>query len=339
MQASRKIPDPAPIDYAALNHALRHASPPFDGLEDLLNWLDLRTDFDASSESKLRLHVATPADVSLDDTSVENGVLNLTIAAHPKCDVATLSVAVRGAPGKGITTRQQVADNIKWEEPNEMKRIGKARIELTDADAALVMLSVGAHYVRRHWFVDPVRSTNERLLATRLFDGNLKMLRRYLLEEQNQDKFELAVAALLFLSGFAPAIQCETEASDIVVVTPGGRIALVECTLKISDFNTKLGKLVHRREALAQALSTSGRVVQVLSVLACQASRAQIAPDDIELAHKGILVVARESLEQHLNTGLHFPNDADKMYVEYQARLAQLATPSPGSTEQLNFFD
>ncbi|MEL4893812.1 hypothetical protein PQU63_20480 [Xanthomonas protegens] len=323
MQGSCAAHEVQDFNLALLDNELRRASPPFDGIEDALHWLGLKEDFGFSTFGRLRVRVAPPADLLLNETFIENGVLSLAIVVHPQCDVATLSVAVRGAPGVGVSSRLQIAGEIIWEAPGEVRRIGRARVELPQADSVLIMLSVGTHYVRRHWFVDPVRSSNERLLAVRLFDGDLKMLKRYLLGAQNQEKFELAVAELLFLSGFSSAIQCETDASDIVVFTPGGRVALVECTLRVSDFSAKIGKLVHRREALVQALSKDGRVGQVLSVIVCHASRAQIAPTDAELARRGVLVVARESLERHIDS-LHFPVDADKIYVECQEEISRL---------------
>lgn len=314
---------------SAIDDELRRSSPPFDGLQDLLNWLSLANDFNDEGQIRLRINLAAPADVAMDRTKVENGKVQVTVIAHPELDPKSLHVAVRGAPPRGITSRMQIADKLTWEPPAEGKKFGSTIVDLPGVDSAQIMLAVGNQYVRRHWFVDPVRSQNERFLAMRLFDGNLKIVRRYLLDEHNPDKFELAVAALIFMMGFNSAVQCETDAADIVVITPSGRLALVECTLRLSDVPAKVGKLVHRREALAKVLSTDGRVVQVLSVLVCQADHAQVASYEIDLAHKGVLLVAKEQLAQQIDSGLHYPSDPEKVYLAALERLVQLTTPIP----------
>lgn len=312
---------------------LRRSSTPFDGLPDLLNWLDLANDFNDEGPTKLRINIAAPADIATDKTKVVNGEVHLTVIAHPTLDPNSLHVAIRGAPPKGVTSRLQVAEKLQWTPPSKGTKFGNVVISLPGVDAAQVMLSVGNQYVRRHWFVDPVRSQNERYLAMRLFDGNLKMVRRYLLDDHNPDKFELAVAALIFMMGFNPAVQCETDAADIVVMTPSGRLMLVECTLKLADVPAKVGKLVHRREALAKALSTEGRVVQVLSVLACQADYAQVAAYELDLANKGVLLLAKERLARQIESGLHNPVDPEEMYMSMVERLSQLTAPMPSPSD------
>lgn len=316
--------DDLPKVTPALENELRRSSPPFDGLSDLLTWLNLANDFDDQGQTRLRINIAAPADVVVDQTRVTNGQLHVTVVAHPTLDPKSLHVAVRGAPPRGITSRVQIADKIIWGAPLEGKRFGSAIVELPGVDSGQIMLAVGNQYIRRHWFVDPVRSQNERYFAMRLFDSNLKIVRRYLLDEHNSDKFELAVAALIFMMGFNPAVQCETDAADIVVMAPSGRLALVECTLKLSDVPSKVGKLVHRREALAKALSTDGRIVEVLSVLVCQADHPQVAADEIDLAHKGVLLVTKGLLTQQIDSRLHYPTNPEKVYMDALERLAQL---------------
>jgi hypothetical protein len=318
--------DPAVI--RALNEVLRRSIPPFDGLEDLLSWLALKDDFSSQGNSRLRIHIAAPADMATDRTKVEGGKVHVTIVAHPKLNTDSLHVAVRGMPPKGIKFRVQIADKLKWGQPSDGRKFGSAIIDLPGVDAAQVMLSVGNQYIRRQWFIDPIRSKNERYLATNLFDGNLKMVRRYLFDDNNPDKFELAVASLIYMMGFNPAVQCETDASDILVMAPSGRLAIVECTVKLSDIGAKVGKLVYRRDKLARALSTDGRSVQVLSVLVCQLERAQIAIDKDELAQKGIILVAKEDLAHQIETGLHLPSDPEEKYLGMLKRLSTYKAPT-----------
>ncbi|WP_266182143.1 hypothetical protein [Dyella humicola] len=315
------------VSLLEVNETLRRSSPPFDGLEDILSWLALQADL-GSEDRKLNLIVHAPVNVRADKTKVEDGAVHLTVVAHPNLEFDDVTVALRGAPPKGVAHRMQVADRIVWADSEDDVRYGTAKIEMPGIDAAQVILSLGFRYIFRQWFTDAVRSRNERYLAVRLFDANLKQLRRFVLEDSNSDKFEIAIAALAFMSGFSPGMTLETSAPDIVVSTPTGRLVLVECTIKTSDVHLKIGKLVDRREALRKALQGDGRQVSLLSVLVCQSSRENVAAEDRELAQKGILLLCREDLQTHLDGALHAPIDPDQMYKDALDHLMLLSRPT-----------
>src|SRR5690348_9101910 len=72
-------PDDRPKVTPALEDELRRSSPPFDGLSDLLTWLNLANDFNDQGQARLRINIAAPADVVVDQTRVTNGQVHVTV--------------------------------------------------------------------------------------------------------------------------------------------------------------------------------------------------------------------------------------------------------------------
>jgi hypothetical protein len=205
------------------------------------------------------------------------------------------------------------------------RREGSATIALRNADAALVMLSVGSSTVRRNWFLDPTKARNNRLLAIQHFDKDLRMVRQAVLESADSAKFETGVAALLFLLGFSPAVQLETDAPDLVVTTPGGQLGIVECTTRIADFSSKLGKLVDRRGSLTKSLQASGHTANVVAAMICRLPRDQIAAHEGELRALNTILVTGEDLAAALER-VRVPNDPDRLVAEALARMSTTGT-------------
>ncbi|WP_395054659.1 hypothetical protein [Polaromonas sp.] len=127
---------------------------------------------------------------------------------------------------------------------------------------------------------------------------------------------------MLFLLGFSPAVQVESQAPDLIVATAGGKLALVECTLKIADFQNKLGKLVDRRNALLTALEANGQAIDVSAFLVCALPRAQVAVDEARLNQLRVILLCKDDLVQAF-TQLRSPRDADEMLSTAAAKLAQ----------------
>ena len=182
------------------------------------------------------------------------------------------------------------------------------------------MLMVGDSVVQRHWFPDPVKARNRRLLAVRHFDSELRMLRAAVLDTTDSDQFEQGIASLLFLLGFAPVVQIEKDSPDIVVATPGGQLGIVECTTRIADFSMKLGKLVDRRGALAKAMDGAGHPSDIVAVLVCRLPKDQIASVKDELRAQRVRLIAKEELVTALEYVLH-PPDPDELVSQLRKEL------------------
>ena len=310
------------LELATIDSALRQATPPFDGLSDVLSWFGIPDQVSNGTASTIRIRMAPPVDLIFEKSKLSQGKLLLTLLAHPKFDERRLGLAIRCFPGKGLTGRSLVAKNIKWKKAKGGIREGILSLEVKDADSVLTMLTVGSTTVRRQWFNDADRARNWRLVAVQHFDQDLKMIKHALLSP-NAEMFERGVAALLFLLGFSPVVQLETNSPDLIVTTPAGRIVIVECTTRMADFASKMGKLIDRRGSLISALQASEHPANVLAVLVCALPRARIASQIPSVNAHDAVLVAREELEQGF-TRVRTPNDPDQMVLDMEAQLRSL---------------
>lgn len=311
---------PSPELLAKIDNDLRAASPPFDGLTDLAGWLGIDLAALNGGVPAITIRVSPPVDLIFDQCELRDNLLTLVLHAHQSFDIARLSLAVRGMPGSGLAGRLQATNQVVWDDVNDNRRQGVARIQMQDCDSALAMLMIGSSTVRRQWFLDPTKARNNRFMAVQHYDTELRKIRSAVLESPESAKFELGVAALLFLLGFSPVLQLETDSPDIIVTTPGGQLVLVECTTKISDFSAKLGKLVDRRGSLSKVLAGAGHPPEILATLICRSPRDQIAAHEDELRSHKVLLLTREDLQNSFDLVRH-PSDPDKIVTRAKAQL------------------
>lgn len=216
-----------------LDDQLRRADVPFDGYGDVLQWLSLNEFHHPAGVPSIAVVVHPPAMIAIGDGRLGNGKLTVVIEVMPAIDVETVTVAAMGSPPAGVSLRRQLRPLMQWT-LDESRRRGVATIELPEAYMALVALSIGNSYVQRQWYSDPSLSKNVRFAATQEFDHDLAKIKDRL-KTTDARAFEKAVAALLFLSGFAPLLPMGDDSPDVVGVTPGGQVVLIECTVKTTD--------------------------------------------------------------------------------------------------------
>jgi len=266
------------------------------------------------------MRVNPPAGVAIDESCLESNRLQLKLDLHPKFDPTSVHLAIREFPGKGIETRKQVGNLIVWQPEQNSLRKGVLDLTLSNADSVQTMLVVGNRTVLRRWFFDSGKAVNSRYVATQLFDKDLKQLRRSLVDATDSVAFERGVASLFFLLGFSPALQLESASPDILITTPGGQIVLVECTIKISNFHNKVGKLVDRRNALVKVLEASNHNLRVDAFLICGLPISQIAVDQNSLTQHQVVLLSREGIVQAFDQ-LRIPSNPDEFLKNMTASL------------------
>ncbi len=300
-----------PEQLASCDDRLRMAKPPFDGLTDVLNWLGLRSPENAAESPRVTVQINPPVEVSFSDSKLENDSFQLTLHAHPNFDLTKISASLVMAPSKNLDFRLQISHKLSWGNVSNGVRVGLTNLSLRNAYSALVMLLIGDTTVQRQWFHDANKFTNIRLSATQFFDQELRVLRRSLLEPTgNSDKFEKAICSLLFLFGFNPATQVEADAPDLIVMTPQGRLAIVECTIRTSDLISKVGKLVNRKIALSKQMDTSGHSPEVHAFLVCSLPRDEMLEQAELFRTQNVGLVTREDIESFL-LGVRYPKSPD----------------------------
>jgi hypothetical protein len=313
------------IDFMAIDNQLRQSNPPFDGFGDVVAWLGLHTLRSTDRQPSIQLRVGPPVDLLIDRSDLANNELNLVLRAHPNLDIKQVGLALRSVPGVGLQSRQQAASLIEWSDAELNSREGRATVPLENCDNVLAIVMLGSQTVRRQWILDPAKAGNTRFIATQVYDNDLKRLSKVLFESTDSREFEKGIASLAFLLGFSPALQVESDAPDLLLTTPYGRIALIECTLKIADFATKLGKLVERQQAMKKAFESIQHYVRIYGILVCALPKDRIRYDASELERSGITLVTQEHLTEALGR-LRHPPHPDKIFEDIDARSAVSAT-------------
>ena len=285
---------------AGMDCELRLAELPFDGLPDLMGGLGFGYGRIDKKTPRIEITVSPPVDLIFEETTLRDDKLRVVLHAHPELNISQVGLTVRGFPGGGLNSRRHISSLINWCDPGDNRRVGTVNVTIENCDSILTMISLEKATVRRQMIVDPPRSRNQRFLAINRFDDSLVKLRWAIFEAQNSRDFERGVSVLLFLLGFSAAMPLETDSPDIVVSTPLGRIVLIECTTKLDDYSTKLGKLVGRRTALSDVLSASGMPGQIIAALVCRLPRNSVLLKEEALVESDVLYYCAEDIESAL---------------------------------------
>lgn len=306
-----------PLTVASIGGLLRSANTPFDGLDDLAAWLDIPTPR-PGRQATATLHIRPTADLVDDQCTLTEGRLTVRVRAHPATRRERIRVAVRVSPSEGPVRRFQIAELLEWSDQSSPS-VGTAILEVPSSARALVLLSMGATLWRRRWIVDGSRTENQRLAMVQAFDANLKEVRKGL-KGSDANRFERAVAGVLFLRGLSPMLQLETDAPDVVAFSPGGRAIIVECTIGAKDAATKVGKLVDRRATLTSSDSQASlRAEDVVALLVTGQSREQAKVVASECEKHSIAMLTAEELRDELDSA-QVISSADEWYDRVVSR-------------------
>jgi hypothetical protein len=314
-------------EIAKIDNELRLGTLPFDGISDLLSYLNLPNVLKGRTSSRIEIRISPPVDIRLDESRLSKGRFKVILHAHPQLNIDNIALAIQTYPESKFY-RIQLASKIKWKPIKGGIQRGSLNIRMTKAFAVKAILMAGQNTIRRQFFDDITKVPNRRLACIASFDNDLKMLKRGLNGELDSNGFEIAVNSLAYLLGFSGSVMNETDAPDIVLSSPSESIVLVECTTRIKDFATKLGKLVDRRNGLINMLKAAGDSRKVHGYLVCSLPKNQIAQEDKDLAKHKIVLLAKESLDELVN-GLKFPINLDNLLSENEKRLDSMLEQDP----------
>jgi hypothetical protein len=106
------------------------------------------------------------------------------------------------------------------------------------------------------------------------------------------------------------------DAADLIVTTPTGHFAVVECTTGLLKADNKLPLLVERAARVRRGVDASNnKHLRVLPVIVTSRTRDEIKADIEQAERLGILVLSRENLDQAVNNTLVLPN-AEQLYEQ-----------------------
>jgi len=109
--------------------------------------------------------------------------------------------------------------------------------------------------------------------------------------------------------------------ADIILTTPTGNVAVVECTTGLLRADNKLPDLIHRTAAVRRQLDQSNnRHLRLLPVIVTTLTKEEVKAD-LEQAEKlGVLVLTKEELDR-LVTGTLIPGNAEAMFEAAEQRV------------------
>lgn len=308
------------VEIAKINSELRLNQLPFDGTHDLFDYFRLQDCISAYKQPQIEIRISPPIDLISNQCHTSNGKFNLTLNAHPSLEIKNVSLAIRTftAANQSLPLRKQVAENINWLQEND-RQIGTLEVNVENAFTSQAILMLGTNTVRREFFEDIAKVPNRRLFTLSFFDKELKRL-KLALYGSDSDQFEKAVNSLAYLLGFSGCLMNETNAPDIILSSPNENLVIIECTTKISDFSSKLGKLVDRKNSLIKELIDLGDPRKVYSYLVCGLPKDQITINERELATHKVTLITQESINE-LFEKLKFPQNLEQLLVEDEANL------------------
>lgn len=303
------------VNSAAVNNELRSGARPFDGLADLLTYYQFSRDGNFPNRQKISISIRAPVDFDLDACSLSENHLKIQLRRRPGYAIEHLTVGIRQFPNPHITRRIQIADGLVWKKGSQGFDIGNLDMELDECTTVELMLSAGGFAVQQTFVSDKNKSLNPRLAAYMRIDPKLTALDSFLdPDPKNGRDLEKGVATLLYLLGAICFIPPESDAPDIMAETRSGRLAIFECTVKVTDVRMKAAKLIHRRHALTFNADGSGPTHEMLAVLVVSMPKIRIPQDDDFLAKNQILLITKEGLQQ-ARARLEFPPDLDEQYL------------------------
>lgn len=318
--------------HADLDWSLKANNPPYDQVGELLFEYGLRND--TPDFAYVEVYAGPAAEINFTGCGMAP-TAKVSILTSPKLDrsLVSLGVIVHNE-GKVVGRSFHCDTQISWRDPElaevRMPVIGEAALQAPQNSVLKCFLNVAGVTHHEGWIADPIILQNWRRTSYEWADNGLAILRQFLFEEGKPRReardFEFGVSCLLWMLGFG-TLQLSNKRlednPDILVTTPQGRFALVECTTDVIDRDDKLAKLHARTRALFPLLGKSAiSPIQCLPVMVTALRASEVM--DVEKATQfGIRVLTRDDLREMLDRAV-FPHDADILFQEQFQALANL---------------
>jgi len=310
---------------AELDWELRASPTPYDGLRDLLNEYEPGV---LTNVSKVELAAFSPALIDLSSSvEGERATLNVSVAASAARE--SLSVGIRILEkGKIVSRRIIDASRLTWQF-HDAFHIGTLDIPVPKAAVVHAIAIYNGVAQQHYYFGDPKSFQNPRRSIYEAFDPQLALMTDIFLKAQvqrEQRNFEAMVGWLFWMLGFAPISIGQTprssDAPDIIMCTPEGHIAVVECTVGLLKEDHKLPTLHDRTQAVLRKLSESNwNAIRVLPIIVTAKSIEDIRPELQSAKSQGAYVIAREALVSLVQRTL-LPMGADQFYSDAEVEVS-----------------
>lgn len=314
----------------AIDSDLQSSPIPFNGLQDLFRALGLGV---ANFRTNPNPPVAEMTIIAQNILVIDRAATNLSDGQILiKCILAKginrSLVRVGVAPFDGsLAKRFSVAgDQLEWEHQETVDRCALAKSEAAQPPAILVMLTYDNLLFDRWWIFDPKKHVSPTFALHSQWDKDLVELRAYLSggSKNPADDLEAGVALLLGLLRFSvmhygllPKLR---DGPDILAFSERNQLLVIECTSAVPT-GDKIARLVARVEQIKTSLQQSNHnFIDILPVLVTAVSRDALPKTIADAARHGVLVVAKEQLDEALRR-LSIPPSSWELFDELKRDL------------------
>lgn len=309
------------VDQVALDWELRGGSHPFDGLQDLMNEYQIGVLAGGTNTVELIAQSVAAIDAK-SQIDGDRATIGIRIAKGLSTDKAWVGFRVL-EQGRVVRRNSLASFGFRWTEEADY---WSGTTEITVPRAAIVQCTANYAGIAQqyYWLGDPSAFQNPRRAAYDTFDPKADTFKDIVDRAQGRGHdarhFEAAVSWLFWMLGFRSAYLGATpktqEAADLILCTPNGHFAVVECTTGLLRADNKLPKLHDRAQALRRSLDNSNaKHLHVLPVLVTSKTLEEVRPEIDQAEQNGIYILTRESIDRLLQRTLA-PLNPEQLYIE-----------------------
>lgn len=296
-------------------HSLRSAPKPYYDIKDFLSEFGLDgTDF---------VEIAALAPIVVDSSSsIENGRVKINLLKSKGVDVREVSLGLNVFhPDRSVERLRIQGGDFNWQlhEDQDSAAVGKVEFDADNIDAIRCFANFQGQCFHTFWVGDPAKFENTRKVIYEIIDGNIARMSQLLRQGTsggNSEGHEDAVAALLWMLGFAPfrSGNISKDAADIYAIADNGDVLVIECTLgdMKAGRSNKIQKLLDRVEVIRDALRASyAGHLTCIPVMVSGREAGAIADDIDECERKGIMVITVSDLSNIIERAHRQPNSVE----------------------------
>jgi hypothetical protein len=315
------------FDSSGLEWELKAADPPYLTLNELLFDYGL-----APAPTQPQVEAAHTLPVAIDHglSRLDGSIARIGIRLEENLPHDKVEARLVGfKPGEPALRRCFKGCELSWTKDGALS-VGTVELSVqVGRPYQVIALFAGVAY-HFWWLLDPHQVLNPRKLVFETVDHELTLLRKQLTPDQSggaSREFEAAVGWLLWMHGFGVVhiggSAKAQRAADLLMTTPGGAFALVECTTGVLSVDSKVAKLLSRQAVIAEQLVRSGHnAVKVLPVLVTSKGKEEVVHDIPAAQERGVLVLTRDDLIELLNQAGMLTNPDElfnRAFAQFQA--------------------
>lgn len=323
-----------------LDWELRSSDTPYDTVQELFSDYGLGGLF----TDKLSVEVIATSVMGFDgeNCSISNETARITIRLANTLDSKKVAVGFREISSGQTKRGKLTGTQFQWTRSQGMQL---GTFEMTVAKAAILhCYALYNGVAQTHWYInDPMTSQNARRVAFESFDTGCVILSEFLSRSRSKGQdardLEVGVAWLFWMLGFSPIQMGSTartqDFSDVILATPQGQFAIIECTTGLLRADSKLSKLVARAAVVRTRLDQSNNQhLKLLPIMISTLTKDELHADLEQAENLGVGVLTREDLDD-LIKGTIVSRNADELFTSAERKIEDRRTRANISEPEL----